>query len=289
MMVTVRARDLVASGVFLSICLLAACSREQQDWRAAEGADTMKAYGQFIEHHPDSELTTEARTRIAQLGEDRDWQQAASAGTASAFQQFLAQHPNGKWSQEARIRVESFALVNAATNTPGAAPTLPTLPTAPAIVNSTAPAIVSPSVPLPTQAFSQTPPSVASNIATAPAAASPAIAPPQASAVTAVALPQASVAAAPALALPKGSGATAGFGIQLGAFSSEEKANSEWAALAARFPSQLHGLTPRVVSADTTSGRLFRLQASASSETLARTICDELKQQSQGCVPLISH
>ena len=230
MMVTVRARDLVAGGVFLSICLLVACSREQQDWRAAEGADTMKAYGQFIEHHPDSELTTEARTRIAQLGEDRDWQQAASAGAPAAFQQFLAQHPNGKWSQEARIRVESFALANAATNTPGAAPTVPTQPPAPTIAEPTTLPPVQPST-----------------------------------------------------------AAAAGFGIQLGAFSSEDKANSEWAALSARFPSQLHGLTPHVVSADTTSGRLFRLQAAASSETLARTICDELKQQSQGCVPLISH
>ena len=254
MMVTVRARDLVAGGVFLSICLLAACSREQQDWRAAEGADTMKAYGQFIEHHPDSELTTEARTRIAQLGEDREWQQAASAGTASAFQQFLAQHPNGKWSQEARIRVESFALANAATNTAGAAPTIPT-----------APPIAAPPT-QPTAPPSAQPSSVASNTAATPAIPAPAVAPPQASAV-----------------------AAAGFGIQLGAFSSEDKANIEWAALSARFPSQLRGLTPHVVSAETTSGRLFRLQAAASSETLARTICDELKQQSQGCVPLISH
>ncbi len=256
MMVTVRARDLVAGGVFLWICLLAACSREQQDWRAAEGSDTIKAYGQFIEHHPDSELTTEARTRIAQLGEDRDWQQAASAGTASAFQQFLAQHPNGKWSQEARIRVESFALANAATNTPSVAPTMPTPPTAPAIADPI-------SLP-PTQALPQTPPTVASNIAAASAAAAHPVAAPQAPAA-----------------------AAAGFGIQLGAFSSADKANSEWAALAARFPSQLHGLTPHVVSADTSSGRLFRLQAAAASESLARTICAQLQQQSQGCVPIL--
>ncbi|HEY4210126.1 MAG TPA: SPOR domain-containing protein [Steroidobacteraceae bacterium] len=256
MMVTVRARDLVAGGVILSICLLAACSREQQDWRAAEGADTIKGYGQFIEHHPDSELTTEARTRIAQLGEDRDWQQAVSAGTASAFQQFLAQHPSGKWSQEARIRAESFALASVPI-VPGVGVASP--PTSPSAAPSSSPSAAAPTA-TPTAA------------ATVPLPVTPTAA---------------LTAPPPTQGLPQTPASAAGFGIQLGAFSSEDKANSEWAALTSRFPSQLHGLTPHVVSADTTSGRLFRLQAAAASETLARTICDELKKQSQGCVPIL--
>ena len=244
-MVTVRARDLVVSGVFVSICLLAACSREQQDWRAAEGADSIKAYGQFIERHPDSELITEARTRIAQLGEDKDWQQAVSAGTASAFQQFLAQHPSGKWSQEARIRVDSFALASA----PAAAP---------------------------------------ADEAGRPLASEPStVAPPQGPPAKAVEVSAEPASLASAVVAPTVS--SAAFGIQLGAFSSVDKANSEWSALATRFPSQLHGLTPHVVSADTTSGRLFRLQAAAASEALARAICEELKKQAQGCVPIVPH
>ena len=96
------------------LMLAAGCSREQQDWRSAEAADTMESYGQFIERHPDSELATQARTRVTQLGEDRDWQQAGSADTAEAYRQFLAQHPNGKWAQEARIRIENFSLGGAA-------------------------------------------------------------------------------------------------------------------------------------------------------------------------------
>ena len=220
MMVTVRARNLLASAIFL--CLLAGCSREQQDWRSAESTDTMQAYGQFLEHHPDSELATQARTRIGQLGEDRDWLRAGTDGTVEAYRQFLAQHPNGKWSQEARIRVENFAL-------------------------------------------SMTPaPAAAAPIAPAPAATAPA------------------AAAAPPTAAPA-------FGIQLGAFTSAEKANSEWPVIAARFPSQLQTLGPHVVSVDTPSGRLFRLQAPARDEAQARAICDALRKQSQVCVPVIPH
>src|SRR4051812_47505572 len=107
-MITVR-----AGSTAIAICLLlvtAGCSREQQDWRSAEAADSIDSYGQFIQRHPDSELVTQARARVAQLGEDRDWQRAGSADTVDAYREFIAQHPNGKWSQEAHIRIENFSL-----------------------------------------------------------------------------------------------------------------------------------------------------------------------------------
>lgn len=107
-MITVRAGS-GAIGVCL-LLVLTGCSREQQDWRSAESADTIESYGQFIQSHPESELATQARARVAQLGEERDWQHAGSADTVDAYREFLAQHPNGKWSQEARIRIENFSL-----------------------------------------------------------------------------------------------------------------------------------------------------------------------------------
>ena len=63
MMLTFRALKVAIPAVFLF--LLAACSREQQDWRSAEAADSVESYGQFLDHHPDSELATQARTRVA--------------------------------------------------------------------------------------------------------------------------------------------------------------------------------------------------------------------------------
>ena len=230
MMVTVRAGIRFAAMVLAALALLGGCSREQQDWRSAEGADTLQSYGRFIEQHPDSELVTQARTRIAQLGEDRDWGRAGSADTAAAYQQFLAQHPNGKWAQEARIRSENFAL--------GVVPAVP-----PAAAQSTP----------------------------APPAAAPGLM---------------AAAAPPPLAIPP---AASGYGIQLGAFASEERANSEWQALQGRFPAQLQRLTPRVETADTASGRIYRLQAQAADEAGARLLCDELRRQSQACVPVVPH
>ncbi len=107
-MITIRAGSRA-----IAVCLLlltGGCSREQQDWHSAEAADTIESYDQFIQRHPESELTTQARARVAQLGEERDWQRAGSADTADAYRQFLADHPNGKWAQEARIRIENFSL-----------------------------------------------------------------------------------------------------------------------------------------------------------------------------------
>ena len=231
MMVTVRAGTIAAAIVFLAV--VAGCSREQQDWRSAESADSIEAYGLFIEQHPDSELATQAHTRISQLGEDRDWQATASADTADAYRQFLSQHPNGKWTQEARIRIENFAL--------GAAPSEGA---------TVAPAQDSPR-----------PAAVAAQVKPAP------VPPP-------VSMPQ---------------GGSGDYGIQLGAFSSQDKANAEWRLLAARFTAQLQGLVPRVVAVTTSAGSLFRLQATVSDEAQSRGICDALKKQAQGCVPVIPH
>ena len=104
------ARTTLLAAVLL---LAAGCSREQQDWRSAEGADTSEAFAHFLEQHPDSELANQARLRIAQLGEESDWRRTDGIATIEAYRQFLAQHPNGKWAEEARIRIEGFSLGSA--------------------------------------------------------------------------------------------------------------------------------------------------------------------------------
>ena len=110
-MITFRAGSIALIAVLAT--LAAGCSREQQDWRSAEAADTHEAYGRFVDQHPDSELGAQARARLAQLAEERDWTQAGILATADAYRAFLAQHPSGKWSEEARIRIEAFALGSA--------------------------------------------------------------------------------------------------------------------------------------------------------------------------------
>jgi len=270
-MITIRAGKVVLA---VGLLLLGACSREQQDWRSAEAADSIEAYGDFIQRHPDSELVTQARARVVQLGEDRDWQQAGSTDTAQAYRQFLAQHPNGKWAQEARIRIENFAL--------GAQPSDGSSGTAAVAV---APASAPASAPAATSAAT----SAAAPAAT-PAAA-PAATPVAAPAATPVAAPAAAASpAVPAQPLPaSASPPSKGYGVQLGAFSSDSGASAAWQALQGRFPTELKGLSPQLVGADTPSGRVYRLQASVSDEAHARALCDALKAQSQACVPVLPH
>jgi len=86
-----------------------------------------------------------------------------------------------------------------------------------------------------------------------------------------------------------GAAGAGGFGIQLGAFSSEAGANNEWHVLTSRFGPQLLGLQEHVVSADTPSGRIYRLQAMVGDEARARAICDSLRKQAQACVAVLPH
>jgi SPOR domain len=81
--------------------------------------------------------------------------------------------------------------------------------------------------------------------------------------------------------------AGSGYGIQLGAFGSQASADHEWQRLQGRFGAQLHGRSPRIVIASTSSGALYRLQAPAAGEAEARALCDSLKEQAQACVPVL--
>jgi cell division protein FtsN len=265
MVLTFRAGKLAALAA--AVAILAACSREQQDWRSAEASDSVEAYGEFLKDHPDSDLARQARARFTQLSEDRAWQQAGSADTVAAYKQFLAQYPNGKWSQEAHIRVENFEL--------GMAPT-----GAGATDAASSAASVSAIAAGPSTAASNMPPS-SGNAAGAPLSEG---APAQAPASPASAVPP-----SPAIASAWRSADTTAFGVQLGAFASENAATSQWQQLVSRFNEQLRGLAPHVVSAETATGRLFRLQALVADEATARALCDMLRKESQACVPVLPH
>jgi hypothetical protein len=234
--------------------LAAGCSREQQDWRSAEAADTSEAYGRFVEQHPDSELAAQGRTRLAQLAEERDWAQAGKVATMDAYRTFLAEHPSGKWSEEARIRIEAFALGSAPRLAPQTPPQPGGAPQGPSGVRALQ------------LATARAPPAVHDS----------------ASVVAQL------IRAKPAEAAPARGGPS--YGVQLGAFGSEASADREWRRLQGRFGAQLGGLAPRIVAAnDNTSGQLYRLQAPATGEAQARALCDSLREQSQPCVPVLPH
>src|SRR5688572_8023747 len=78
-----------------------------------------------------------------------------------------------------------------------------------------------------------------------------------------------------------------GFGVQLGAFSSPERANEEWTRLQADAGGLLDGLSPRVVVGEAAGKTLYRLQAEVRDEAQARAICGGLKVANKPCVPVI--
>jgi len=80
---------------------------------------------------------------------------------------------------------------------------------------------------------------------------------------------------------------TAGFGVQLGAFSSAERANDEWKKLAASSAGTLDGLNPRVVVGEAGGKAIYRLQAEVRDEAQARAVCGGLKAANKPCVPVI--
>jgi hypothetical protein len=80
-----------------------------------------------------------------------------------------------------------------------------------------------------------------------------------------------------------------GYGVQLGAFSSAERANEEWKKLQADATGMLDGLAPRVVVGESQGKTLYRLQAEVRDEAQARAICGGLKVSKKPCVPLIPH
>jgi cell division septation protein DedD len=276
----------LAASVAVALAGLSACSREQSDWRSAEASDTVEAYSDFLKDHPDSGLVRQARARLTQLSEDRAWSQAGSADTVDAYKQFLAQYPNGKWSQEARIRLENFELgASPAGASPGALAQAPaeltSAQTSVASAPTSSPVAPGEAAQLPTSpndATVQSPrPSTYPVAAAAPLSS--------ASSVTT----NASGAAVSSVATAWRSADPISYGVQLGAFASENAATSQWQQLVERFNAQLRGLAPHVVSAETATGRLFRLQALVADEATARALCDMLRKQSQACVPVLPH
>jgi len=95
--------------------------------------------------------------------------------------------------------------------------------------------------------------------------------------------PAAPVAVAAAAAPPAKAPAVTGGLIQLGAFSSEAKANQAWKSLAARF-AYLQPLTSSVTPVPSGSSTLYRLRASAGAE--AATICGKLNVAGESCTVL---
>jgi len=272
--------------------LASACSREHEDWRSAESADTTESWQRFVEQHPDSELVNQARARIADLEVQREFQYADRARTVEAYRDFLMHHPSGRYAELARIRIEGFSFGSA----PRIAP--PTAEEAATFSGSGVRALrLATAVTAPQEAGASAVGAQAAVGESVQPVAVPADAGPSESAEGADtrsgsgrAIPGEAAQAAPDTAVqPASSNETSqsiGYGIQLGAFGSEASADREWHRLRGRFDEQLGNLSPRIVLAESDAGQFYRLQAPAAGEAQARAICNSLREQDQACIPV---
>lgn len=245
--------------LLLCAAAISGCSREADDWRAAQSADTTASYEQFTREHPASARTPEAAARIAQLAEDEDWRRAQEEDSLAAYQNFVSRHPDSHWAQEARVRIETITLASATAQDPAAGTRLGG--DAPGAVGVPGPAGESPATAsLPT-----------------PRAATPAPAPAPA--------PVRKPATAPTTVAKAGaSAAPVAYGVQLGAFGSEAAARSRWESLTGQSLAALKGRSPHVVAAQSPNGRVFRLQVASKDEAEARRLCTSLAAAGQACV-----
>ena len=76
--------------------------------------------------------------------------------------------------------------------------------------------------------------------------------------------------------------------MQLGAFHSKARAESEWKLLAAKYPAELKSLKPHYVPGNSKSGPIYKLRVAVHSATDASGLCARLKKHSQVCVPVIA-
>ncbi|MFI4867974.1 MAG: SPOR domain-containing protein [Steroidobacterales bacterium] len=237
--------------IVLGVLALSGCSHESADWKSATAADTAEAYQQFLQQHPKSVNAVQAQARIQQIAADRDWQAAAAADTRDAYEQFLAQHADSKWAQEARIRIENFAQSGGA-GTGAAGPGSTT-------TGGAAPAAKPAATPPP--AMAATP---------APGAATHA---------GAKSKPPSHTAAGTKVA-----SAEHGHFVQLGAFHSKARAESEWKQLAAKYPADFKSLKPYYVESKSKSGAVYKLRVGVASASDAKGLCAKLKKHSRVCV-----
>ena len=292
-----RVRAVVSVALLAIVFAVASgCSRENQEWHSAQAADTIEGYDDFVGKHPQSEFAEQAKTRVKQLSEERDWERATVADTADAYQQFLAQHAEGKWAQEARIRVENFNVLDGSSKGAAAAAGASAAAAAAGAAKGGAASAATPAAIVKPVAAPQPATKAATKAALAPksvAAPKPAMAPKPATTAKSATRPAAKAApkstpthtgaAAKSHAATTSGGGSGSTRIQLGAFSTEAKANQEWQRISGKF-AELKGLSPQITSVKTANGKLYRLRVGVSSRQRGRDICSALSAQKQGCI-----
>lgn len=102
---------------------LAACSSAQSDWQQSNASGTVSAYQEFLQKHPNTPQSVEARNRIHALQDEEAWTRAQQVNTAQSYQNYIQEQPSGVHVAEAKDNIASNErstawLAASATDTP---------------------------------------------------------------------------------------------------------------------------------------------------------------------------
>jgi cell division septation protein DedD len=212
--------------------------------------------------------------------ESADWKSATAADTAEAYQQFLQQHPKSANAVQAQARIEQIAddrdwQAAAAADTRDAYEQF---------VAQHPDSKWAQEARIRIENFAQSG-ATAGKVASANTAAPAGPATPAPAAAVEKPSP-ARGAVKPHAPSREVASAEHGHFVQLGAFHSKARAESEWKLLSAKYPSELKSLKPHYVPGKYKSGPVYKLRVSVPSATEATGLCAKLKKHSQVCVPV---
>jgi hypothetical protein len=115
----------VGTALLAAVALLA-CGSVQEDWNKASAQNTLTAYQEFLNQHPNTDLAVQAQSRIHALEDAEAWSHALNTNTVEAFRQYLKARPNGLHAAESSARISGFERADAwkAAQADGGAPAL---------------------------------------------------------------------------------------------------------------------------------------------------------------------
>jgi hypothetical protein len=218
--------------------------------------------------------------------EGADWKSASTADTVESYQQFLQQHPKAPNAAAAQARLNAL-LEDRDWQSAASADTRVAYEQFVA-QHADSKWVQEAKIRIENFAQGATNGSGSATASSQSSAATP-IAPPDSAVVHAPArnaAPTKLASAAPKGSAAKTGAATHGNFVQLGAFSTRARAQSEWKQVSARFPDEFKSLKPDYVAGKSKSGTVYRLRVPVSSVAAAKGLCGALKKHAQICVPV---
>lgn len=219
-------------------------------------------------------------------GEQSDWDKAAKANTADSYEAFVKKYPSGSFAPQAQQKLKElyeerdWQKARDADSPDSYQAFLKQYPEGKWAEEAR--------IRVENFNLAQTPGGEMAPASTAAPPATSATTPPTAAPAKAAPAKTATVVQKPAATTGAATASsTAGYGLQLGAFTSgAAPAERHWDKLVKKNPTALSGLAHKVRTTKTSKGHLYRLQVSGLTRANADSICKQVKAKGDGCIVL---